>query len=103
MTLTFEWTFRAGDVLTFVGGCGVIAAFLFRSGGSVGRLEAAMTRCIDEISEMKSELSEFGRALTRLSVQETKTDLLMKWYDELRSGKGFIQGGRGIDHEWPGQ
>lgn len=99
--VSFEWTVRARDILTFIGGCGVIAAFLFRSGGSVGRLEAAMTRCLDEISQMKREVSEFGQAVIRLSVQETKTDLLMKWYDELRSGKGFIQGPRGVDHEWP--
>ena len=77
--LAFEWTFRAGDVLTFVGGVGVDAS-----------LKAAMARCLDEISAMKTELAEFGKAMTKLAVQETKIDLLMKWYDELRRGKGMI-------------
>ena len=101
MGVAFEWTFRAGDLLTFAGGVFVAAAFLFRSGGNLGRLETAMSRCLEEISEMKKEMSEFGRAMTRMAVQETKIDLLMKWYDELRNGKGWVQGERGIDHEYP--
>jgi hypothetical protein len=52
------------------------------------------------MSEIKSELSEFGRAMTKLAVQETKIDLLMKWYDELRRGQGWVQGERGVDHEY---
>lgn len=86
----FEWTFRAGDVLTFVGGVGVAAAFLYRRGGDDASLKSAMARCLDEISEMKKELQEFSKAMTKLAVQETKIDLLMKWYDELRRGKGII-------------
>jgi hypothetical protein len=86
----FEWTFRAGDILTFIGGLGVAAAFLYRRGGDDASLKAAMARCLEEISEMKSELAEFGKAMTKLAVQETKIDLLMKWYDELRRGKGII-------------
>jgi hypothetical protein len=88
--LTFEWTFRAGDLLTFIGGLSVAAAFLYRRGGSDAELKFAVTACLKEISAMKAELSEFGKAVTRLSVQETKIDLLMKWYDELRRGKGII-------------
>lgn len=97
----FEWTFRAGDVLTFVGGIGVAAAFLYRRGGSDADLRSAMSRCLDEMSEMKAELSEFGKAMTKLAVQETKIDLLMKWYDELRRGEGFVKGARGVDREFP--
>ena len=89
--LAFEWTFRAGDVLTFVGGVGVAAAFLYRRGSSDADLKNAVTACLKEISEMKVELSEFGKAMTRMAVQETKIDLLMKWYDELRNGKGIIK------------
>ena len=90
MGLVFEWTFRAGDILTFIGGLGVAAAFLYRRGGSDADLKTAVTACLKEISEMKTELSEFGKAMTRMAVQETKIDLLMKWYDELRNGKGIV-------------
>lgn len=96
----FEWTFRAGDVLTFVGGLGVAAAFLYRRGGSDVELKLAVAACLKEISAIKAELSEFGKAMTKLAVQETKIDLLMKWYDELRRGEGFVKGARGIDREY---
>lgn len=98
--MNFEWTFRAGDVLTFIGGIGVAAAFLYRRGGSDVQLRMAVEACLKEISEMKTELSEFGRAMTRMAVQETKIDLLMKWYDELRRGRGWVQGESGVDHEY---
>lgn len=100
--VSFEWTFRAGDILTFVGGCVVAGTFLFRSGGNLGRLETAMSRCLEEISQMKGELSEFGKAMTKLAVQETKINLLMRWYDELRRGKGWVAGhdDDGVDGEY---
>jgi hypothetical protein len=101
MGLGFEWTIRAGDLLTFIGGVCVAAAFLYRRGGSDTELKLAVTACLKEVSEMKAELSEFGRAMTKLAVQETKIDLLMKWYDELRRGEGFVKGTRGIDREYP--
>lgn len=88
--MNFEWTFRAGDILTFVGGIGIAAAFLYRRGGSDVELKIAVAACLKEMSEIKSELAEFGKAMTKLAVQETKIDLLMKWYDELRRGKGII-------------
>lgn len=90
--MNFEWTFRAGDLLTFIGGLAVAAAFLYRRGGTDVELKLAVAACLKEISEIKSELSEFGKAMTRLAVQETKINLLMKWYDELRRGKGWVQG-----------
>jgi hypothetical protein len=90
MNLSFEWTIRFGDILTLCGGAFVAVTLIFGRGRNTGNLEAAMARCLEEISEMKGELSEFGKAMTKLAVQETKIDLLMKWYDELRNGKGIV-------------
>ncbi|SEE51736.1 hypothetical protein [Bradyrhizobium lablabi] len=105
MSISFEWSFRAGEVLTFagtmIGGLGVAAVFFYRRGGDDTELKAAVSACLKEISEMKTELSEFGKAMTRMAVQETKIDLLMKWYDELRRCQGFVKGERGIDREFP--
>jgi hypothetical protein len=89
--MNFEWTFRAGDILTFIGGLAVAASFLYRRGGSDVELKIAVAACLKEMSEIKSELAEFGKAMTKLAVQETKIDLLMKWYDELRRGVGKIE------------
>lgn len=90
--MNIEWTFRVGDLFALVGGLAAAAAFLYRRGGSDLELKLAVSACLKEISEIKTELSEFGKAMTRLAVQETKINLLMKWYDELRRGKGWVQG-----------
>lgn len=88
--MNFEWTFRAGDILTFIGGIGIAAAFLYRRGGDEVTVKITLQAMTEQLAEMKTELSEFGKAMTRMAVQETKIDLLMKWYDELRNGKGII-------------
>lgn len=88
--MNFEWTFRAGDVLGLIGGLSVAAAFLYRRGGDDISVKMTLNAMAEQLAEMKTELSEFGRAMSKLAVQETKIDLLMKWYDELRNGKGII-------------
>lgn len=100
--MNFEWTFRAGDLAALVGGLVAAAAFLYRRGGSDVALKIAVEACLKEISEIKTELSEFGKAMTRLAVQETKINLLMKWYDELRRGRGWVGGHAddGLDGEY---
>jgi hypothetical protein len=87
----FEWTFRGGDIFTLIGGISVAAAILYRRGGDDATVKITLKAMTDQLAEMKTELSEFGKAMTKLAVQETKIDLLMKWYDELRRGKGVIQ------------
>lgn len=90
MAIDFEWSFRFGDVLSCVGGLSIAGAFLFTQGRKYGKLEAAMIRCLEEISSIKVELTVFSAAMTRLAVQEDRVNLLMRWYDELRNGRGII-------------
>lgn len=90
MGLVFEWTFRAGDILTFIGGVGVAAAFLYRRGGQDVRMQITLKALTDQLAEMKSEFRSFGETLKKVAVQEMQIGLLMKWYDELRRGKGRI-------------
>lgn len=91
--LAFEWTFRAGDILTFVGGLGVAAAFLYRRGGEDVRINLTLKAMSDELAEMKTEFKSFGLTLAKVATQEMQIGLLMKWYDELRRGKGIINDG----------
>jgi predicted CopG family antitoxin len=44
-----------------------------------------------EFKEMKTEFKAFSETLQKIAVQETKIELLMQWYDELRRGIGYIQ------------
>lgn len=94
MGLAFEWTFRAGDIFALVGGLSFAAAFLYNRGGKEAGDQMSLTALSEEFKEMKSELKTFSDTLQKIAVQETKIELLMKWYDELRHGDGFVQGPR---------
>lgn len=101
MMPVFEWTFRAGDILTFIGGLCVAGAFLFRRGGREVGVQLTLEALTKELTEMKSEFKNFGETLKKVAIQEMQIGLLMKWYDELRRGEGYVKGERGIDREYP--
>jgi hypothetical protein len=102
MGLTFEWTVKLGDVLTLAGAFFVAAAFLYNRGGKEAGDQMSLNTLSTEFKEMKAELKTFSETLQKIAVQETKIELLMKWYDELRHGNGFVQGPRraNIDGEY---
>lgn len=102
MGLTFEWTFKLGDVFTLFGALVVAAAFLYRKGGEGASVNITLTALAKEFTEMKTEFKGFAETLQTVAVQEVKIGLLMKWYDELRHGQGFVRGSRtSIDGEYP--
>jgi hypothetical protein len=102
MGLTFEWTVKLGDVLTLAGAFFVAAAFLYNRGGKEAGDQMTLTALSKEFTEMKSNSKRSAIRLQKIAVQETKIELLMKWYDELRHGNGFVQGPRraNIDGEY---
>lgn len=102
MGLTFEWTVKLGDILTIGGAIMVAAAFLYNRGGKEAGDQMSLNTLSAEFKEMKTEFKTFSETLQKIAVQETKIELLMKWYDELRHGDGFIQGPRraNVDGEY---
>lgn len=102
MGLAFEWTVKLGDILTMGGALMVAAAFLYNRGGKEAGDQMSLKALSEEFKEMKLELKTFSDTLQTIAVQETKIELLMKWYDELRHGDGFIQGPRraNVDGEY---
>lgn len=102
MGLTFEWTVKLGDILTMGGALMVAAAFLYNRGGKEAGDQMTLNALAKEFGEMKTEFKAFSETLSKIAVQETKIELLMKWYDELRHGDGFVQGPRraNIDGEY---
>lgn len=102
MGLTFEWTVKLGDILTLAGAVFVAAAFLYNRGGKEAGDQMTLSALSKEFTEMKTEFKSFSDTLQTIAVQETKIQLLMKWYDELRHGHGFVQGPRraNIDGEY---
>ncbi|QPF81693.1 hypothetical protein IC762_17880 [Bradyrhizobium genosp. L] len=101
MGISFEWTFRIGDILTFFGALSVAAAFLYRRGGDETRTRLMLEALKDEIKEMKTEFKAFGETVKQVATQGVQIGMLMKWYDELRRGEGFVKGARGVDREYP--
>lgn len=102
MGLTFEWTVKLGDILTMGGALMVAAAFLYNRGGKEAGDQMTLRALSKEFKEMKTEFKAFSETLAKIAVQETKIELLMQWYDELRRGVGFIQEPRrsNIDGEY---
>lgn len=89
--LNFEWSIRAGDILTMSGALAVAAAFLYRRGGEDAGMRITLKALTEELSEMKTEFKSFGETLKKVAIQEMQIGLLMKWYDELRRGIGKIE------------
>lgn len=87
----FEWTFRAGDFMTLIGGLAVAAAFLYRRGGDDVTVRMTLTAMTAELTEMKTEFKSFSATLAKVAIQEVQIALLMKWYDELRRGIGIVK------------
>lgn len=98
--LKFNWTFTVGDIITLCSALIIAGSFLFRSGVTLTRLQNAVTSALAEISELKGDVKQMGQVLTELAVQKEQINMLMKWYDELRRGRGWVQGQKGIDREY---
>jgi hypothetical protein len=109
----FEWTVRAGDLLTFIGGLAVAASFLYRRGGSdavlVTNLQSLTTEVADAKRETKEsitaiqvEIKKIGEVLINQADQNRRIIHLEEDVRELRHGRGFIHGPGGIDREYSG-
>lgn len=110
--MNFEWTLRAGDILTFIGGVGVAGAFLYRRGGNEATTAVTLLALTTEVSESKRETKEsigaiqieikkIGEVLINQADQNRRIIHLEDDVREMRHGHGFIQGGGGIDREYP--
>lgn len=101
MGVAFEWTVRAGDMLTLIGGIGVAAAFLYRRGGDDVTMKLTLTAMTGELSEIQSEIKKIGSILINQADQNRRIIHLEDDVRELRHGRGFVQGPAGIDREYP--
>lgn len=96
----FEWTVRFGDLLTMGGAIFVAFGILYRRGQEDVRIDDSIKKALEELKGMKEQLERFSDAIGKIAVQEMQIGLLMKWYDELRRGQGWIQGSGGVDREY---
>lgn len=108
----FEWTIRAGDVLTFIGGLTVAASFLYRRGGADATLGMSLRTLTAEVADSKretkesiasiqTEIKKIGEVLINQADQNRRIIHLEDDVREIRHGRGFVQGPAGVDREYP--
>jgi len=111
MAFDFEWTFRAGDLLTFAGGVFVAGAILYKRGGRDALMADTLSRLTIEVTNSKSETKEsinslqkeikkISEVLINQADQNRRIIHLEEDVRELRHGDGWITGPKGIDREY---
>jgi len=111
MAFDFEWTFRAGDLLTFAGGVFVAGSILYKRGGRDAIMaETLRTLTLEvtdskretkeSISSLQAEIKKIGDVLINQADQNRRIIHLEEDVRELRHGDGFIHSPRGIDKEY---
>lgn len=85
-------------VVELGGGGAAIAVVLVKMGRMTGTFEQLSVQQTQEIAEMHEELKAVQRMVVDIAVQKVMLDnmqmqitTLIKWYDELRHGKGLIR------------
>lgn len=89
--VAFEWTIKAGDLLTM--GAGLVVAFglFYKRGGVDADVRTAIKMLTKDFNEMKDDMRTFSKAIADLAVQRSEINMLIKWYDEMRRGVGRIE------------
>jgi hypothetical protein len=102
MGLTFEWTVKLGDILTWAARSWWLRPSSTTEAAKKPVISMSLNALSKEFGEMKSEFKTFSETLQKIAVQETKIELLMKWYDELRHGDWLHPGAasRNVDGEY---
>jgi hypothetical protein len=100
--IALDWSIRIGDLLT-VGGAFMVALGLLYNRGKSDSLDTIhLEKTLEDLKDIKGEVKQQGETIAKIAIQEVQIRLLMKWYDELRRGIGYVKGARdGIDGEYP--
>jgi hypothetical protein len=99
--ISFEWTVKFGDVLTLLGAIAVAASFLYRRGGQETGVQMTLQQLAMEFTNMQVEIKKISDVLINQADQNRRIIHLEEDVRDLRHGRGFVQGDRGIDREYP--
>ncbi len=69
----------------------------------IALLHADFITVKSDIIDMKAEIRKVNDILVRMNAADVRIERAEMDIRELRHGKGFVQGDRGVDHEWPGK
>lgn len=86
----FEWTVRFGDLLTMAGAILVAFSVIYRRGREESHTDDSVNRALTELKDIKDQIEKMNEKLSKVDTINMQVTLLMKWYDELRRGIGFV-------------
>jgi hypothetical protein len=92
-----DWNIRFGDILVVASLIGTVLVFAFKTGAFTESVNA-MKKEIEGLRTIAESISE---VLGIISVQKKEIEFLWKTIDELKRGRGWIQGDRGVNGEYP--
>jgi hypothetical protein len=100
MGMKLDFTITLGNVLTILGF--IIGGWIFvsamRSRLDVQTVEIQVLK--DAAIEQGKQLASFAKALVELARQDERLNSLDRRVEELRHGKGWVTGPKGIDREY---
>lgn len=100
-----EQTVTWGDIIQIcvIGGGGISALAVMRSTLSVlkDNVSEMKKETRAEFASVQSEIQKIGEVLINQADQNRRIIHLEDDVREMRHGQGFVQGPRGVDHEYP--
>jgi hypothetical protein len=92
-----DWNIRFGDILVVAGLIGTVLVFAYKTGAFTESVNAMKK----EMEGLKNIAEGIGEVLSIISVQKKEIEFLWKTIDELKRGRGWIQGDGGVNGEYP--
>jgi FtsZ-binding cell division protein ZapB len=92
-----DWNVRFGDLLVVASLAGTGLVYAFKS----GRFAESIKYMQQEISALKELTKSLTGVLSTIAEQKKDIEYLREDVKELKHGRGFVQGERGINGEYP--
>ena len=92
-----DWNIRFGDILVVASLVGTLFVFAYKTGAFTESVNA-MKKEMEALKDIAKTISE---VLTTLAVQKTEIEFLREDMHEMKRGRGFVQGERGVNGEYP--
>lgn len=97
--MSFNPTIDIGDVVKFVTMLGAALWFISKMSGRLDMVTAEIKALKDIVAGQSTQMASFAKALIDLARQEERINAIDRRVEDLRRGRGFIQGD--LDGEYP--
>ena len=92
-----DWNIRIGDMAVMASLIGAIVVFSYKT-GSFTRSVEVMQKELEGLKEIAKTISQ---VLTTVAVQKSEIEHIREDINDLKRGRGYIQGEHGINGEYP--